>query len=354
MTQKKQKRMKAAVLHAPGDIRAEEVDVPAIKDDEVLIRVRACGVCGSDPHRVMVSGCYKHPTIPGHEFAGEVVELGSLAEGVSAGDRVAVVPLLPCMKCDYCLVGDYTICENYDFLGSRSDGAFAEYVRAKPANCVPIPEGVSFEAAAMVDPATVALHGLRRTGGIETGDDFLVFGAGPIGMFALQWGKILGAGRVFVVDLLEEKLALCKELGADVLIDALKTDPVEEVKKLTGGKGVPLVMESAGSVKAQLQSIEVARKLGTVINIGTSHKDITFTYKQYETIRRNQLTIVGSINYWFGPPHNEWATALHFMSTGQLKAEPMITHRCRLDEAPEIFPKLESRSIYFGKVLFLP
>lgn len=347
--------MKAAVLHAAGDIRFETVPVPEIGRGEVLVRVKACGVCGSDPRRVMQTGTYRFPTIPGHEFAGLVAEIGEGVKCFKAGDRVAVVPIIPCGKCQYCGVGDFTVCDNYDFLGSRSDGAFAEYVKAPARNSILLPENVSFDAASMVDPACVALHGLRRAGGVEPGDRVAVLGAGPIGLFAVQWARAMGAGRVMVTDLLPQKLSVARELGADICINPRDEDVVARVREETQGRGADIVLETAGALATQQQCFLAARKQGKVILIGTSHSDVLLRDKTFDAIRRNELLVVGTINYFFGTlPHNEWETALEFMSAGRLQAETMITHRFKLEDAQVAFAMMFARSECFNKVLFIP
>lgn len=184
--------MKAANLHAPGDIRCEEVPVPEPGPGEVLIKVKACGVCGSDIPRVMQTGTYRFPTIPGHEFSGEVVGGGPGTETITPGQRVTVVPLIPCRKCSYCANGKYHLCADYDYLGSRRDGAFAEFVKVPAGNLMPLPDGVDFELGALTDPAAIALHAVRKLG-LNPGDRVAVFGTGPIGAMALQWAKIVGA-----------------------------------------------------------------------------------------------------------------------------------------------------------------
>ena len=161
--------MKAARLHAPGDLRYEEVDVPFLNEDEVLVKVKAVGICGSDPARVMLKGTYSYPTTIGHEFSGEVVELGRGVESASIGDRVTIIPLIPCGRCDYCAIGEYTLCDTYSYYGSRVDGAMAEFIAVKERNLLRLPEEVDFESGACTDPVAVALHAMRKAG-VGVGD----------------------------------------------------------------------------------------------------------------------------------------------------------------------------------------
>jgi len=184
--------MKAAVLHAPGDLRVEDVPVPAIGPDDVLVRVMAAGICGSDIGRVMVTGTYRFPTVPGHEFAGQIEKTGANVTHLVAGDRVAVAPLMPCFDCEWCRAGKFSLCDSYDFMGSRSDGAFAEFVKAPARNVMKIPDSVSYDAAATIEPAAIILHGIHKLD-VSLGDAVAVVGCGALGYFALQFAKLSGA-----------------------------------------------------------------------------------------------------------------------------------------------------------------
>ena len=181
-------KMKAAVLHGINDLRIEEVEIPRLDEHDVLVRVSACGVCGSDLPRILTQGTYHFPTIPGHEFGGEVVAIGSCVKQNLLHKNVAVIPLIPCRTCKSCEVGDFAQCENYDFLGSRSDGGFAEYVKVPEENLVIMPDQVKPETAAFLEPISVALHVVSNTG-VNFGDDVVVFGLGAIGIFVAQWAK---------------------------------------------------------------------------------------------------------------------------------------------------------------------
>lgn len=343
--------MWAQVLHAPGDLRFGEVPVPALGPGEVLVRVQVCGVCGSDPHRVMASGTYNFPTIPGHECSGIVAQVSPGVHYLVPGQRATVIPLVPCGECAYCAIGDYTVCENYDFIGSRSDGALAECVAIRAENCILLPEGLSFEEGAMVDPAAVALHAIRRAGGVEPGSDVLILGAGPIGLFAIQWCKLFGAGRVFVVEPDAGKYGLCAELGADTCLHPDRK-PEEQVMEGTGGKGADLTIELAGSPQAQVQAIQCTRRLGRVVYLGISHQDAVIPDQVWMQIIKKELTLVGSINYWFSPLHHEWHTVLRFLETGRLRAAPLISHRFPLSQAHQVFPRLFAREFTYNKVMF--
>jgi len=346
-------KMRAAVLHAPGDLRYEKVDIPKIGPREVLLKIEAASNCGSDLQRIMVEGTYHFPCIPGHEFSGKIVEIGKEVNGFKVGDRVTAAPLIPCLKCDWCKRGEYNLCENYDYVGSRSDGAFAEYLKIPGANLVKLAEGVDFEEGAVTDPCCVALHGIKRSGGINPGETVAILGAGPIGMLACQWAKIMGAGKVLAVDIVEEKLSIVKKLGADVCINAKKENVVERILKETKG-GANLVMETAGSVATQKQSLLVAKKRGRIVHIGRSYSDVLLPDEVFTKIFRKELVIYGSVNSNFAPLDNEWQMSMYFMGTGQIKIKPLISHRIKLKGISEIFKKMYNKEMVYNKIIFFP
>ncbi len=347
--------MKAAVLHAPGDIRFEDVPLPKINSNEVLIRVRAAGICGSDIPRVMVTGTYHFPTIPGHEFAGEIAEVGGKVKNVIAGSRVTVIPCIPCRRCKYCEGGDFFHCTQYNYLGSRTDGGFAEYVKAPVENLVILPEKVDFEEGACTEPLSVGLHVINRAKGINPGDSVAVFGAGPIGNFCAQWAKVLGAKRVFLIDIVEEKLKVAKQVGIDYRVNARKQNAVKEILDVTEGEGVDLSIEAAGSEITLQQCLEATRKKGKVAVIGRAEQDIRIPQEIMTDFLRKELNIFGEWGFEFAHfPHHAWRTSLHFLKEKRLKAKPLITHKLGLKEASRVFKMMHEGKEYFHKVLFIP
>lgn len=345
--------MKAAVLHAVGDLRYEDVPVPKIAAGEVLVKVRAAGVCGSDIPRVMTKGTYSFPLVLGHEFAGEVAQVGDNVSTFNVGDRVAVFPLIPCGKCAYCQIGEYAQCDDYDYLGSRRDGGFAEYVAAPADNLVPIPDNVGFDCAAMTEPASVALHALRRTS-VDVGDSVAILGAGPIGIILAQWARICGAGRVFLTDIVDEKLDVVRGYGFKDCINAAREDAVKRIVEETDGRGADICIEAAGTAVTFEQSLRIARKLGKVILMGNVSGDVVIPERTASAILRGQLTIYGTWNSSFtAVPKNEWRTALQFMSSGALDLKPLITHRFKLDQVNDAFDMMYNRREFFNKVMFV-
>jgi len=349
---KMRKKMKAAVLHGITDLRYEDVAVPCIKEGEVLVKVKAAGVCGSDVPRIMKKGTYKFPLIPGHEFSGEVVELGENANCVKMGDRVAVIPLIPCLKCDYCQIGEYAQCDNYDYLGSRSDGGFAEYAKVPVSNLVAVPENVDIAEAALTEPTSVALHALRRTG-VDAGDNVAILGTGSIGLMLAQWARIMGAGKIFLVDIVEEKLQLAQKLGFTDCINAKERDVLGAIMDATNDKGVDLAIESAGTAVTFRQCIQVVRKLGKVIFMGNIETDVVLDAKTVSSILRKQVVMYGTWNSSFTSlPKNEWTTSLAFMNNG-LDIKSLISHRFPLERAKEAIEMMFYKKEFFNRVVFV-
>ncbi|MGC9359073.1 MAG: galactitol-1-phosphate 5-dehydrogenase [Anaerolineae bacterium] len=344
--------MQALVLHAVGDLRLERVPRPTPGPGEALVRVVACGVCGSDVPRVFEHGTYSFPLIPGHEFAGVVVDAPESSE-VRAGARVAVKPLIPCGTCPFCAIGALAQCRSYDYVGSRRDGAFAEYVAVPAANLVPVPEGVSLEAAALTEPAAVALHAVRQ-GGVEPGDRVAVLGAGPIGMLVAQWARIWGAGQVFLADIDSSKLALVEELGLGRPVDSRVEDPVSRVRQETGGLGPDLVVEAAGVPATLVQALWLARPLGRVVIMGNPAADVTLPRDAISQILRKELTIRGTWNsHMVALPVDEWTVALEMMAQGRLRIKPLISHRVSLARGVQALNMMRDRSEPYNRVIFI-
>lgn len=346
--------MNALVLYSTNDLRLEKVMIPKIKSDEVLIRVQAVGVCGSDIGRIVRTGTCFFPSILGHEFSGMIAEIGEDNNMFEIGDRVTAVPLIPCRKCHYCQSGYFSLCEKYNFIGSRISGAFTEYVKVPLQNVLKITNEVSFDHAAMIEPSSVVLHGILKTG-ITIGDNVVVLGLGPVGQFAIQWSKILGANKIYGVDIVPEKLKVAQKIGCDEVILATEQNPVKYLSTLNG-IGPDIVIETAGSHITQIQSIQIVRKKGTVLLLGTAHHDVVFKPQTWESILRKELKIEGTWNSYSSPfPGKEWFSSIEFIKNERLILEPMISHRIGLEEAPNLIENIYNNSnFYFNKIIINP
>lgn len=346
-------KMKAAVMYKPRDLRIEQVDVPVIADDEVLIKVMAVGICGSDIPRVNEFGAHISPIIPGHEFAGEIVKVGKDVKGFSEGDRVTVPPLIPCYKCESCQMGEYSLCEDYSYYGSRCNGAFAQYVNVKGNNLLKVADNISYECAATTDPLANAMHGLKRAD-FKKGDTVCVYGVGAIGLYMVQAAKALGAGKVAAVDISEEKLESAKQSGADAVFNGLDQDVADRVTEYFGD-GTDVVADVTGAPAAQHNAILSAAKMGRVVIVGISHKGLQLSEKAVDNIMRRQISIVGSWNSFSKPfPGWEWTEGVKMMGEGKIDCEPVVTHRLPLDEVSAVFKRIREEKFFFNKILFLP
>lgn len=345
-------KMKAGVVHARGDIRFEDIEKPVPGEGQVLIKVKYTGICGSDVPRVNGDACHFFPNVLGHEFSGTVEEAGAGVTSLKAGDRVAGVPLVPCMKCEDCQKGNYSLCKNYSFIGSREFGSFAEYVVVPEKNAVKFEEEVSFEQGAFFEPATVALHGLKRVP-YEGGKTVAVLGGGTIGMFVMQWAKIFGAAEAVVFDIEPSRLELGMRLGATAGINTLEKDFMEKAMELTEGRGFDYVFETAGNTITMKMAFELAANKANVCFVGTPTKDLSFTVKEWENMNRKEFTLTGSWMSYSAPfPGQEWKAVAHYFKTGDLKFdESFIYKKVPLEKIADAFEWYKTPGTVKGKIL---
>jgi L-iditol 2-dehydrogenase len=343
--------MMACNLHGIGDLRYEEVPVPPLEKDEVLLRVKAAGICGSDIPRVFEKGTYRFPTIPGHEFAG-IIEAVNPGDEALLGKAAAVFPLIPCGTCESCQIGEYAQCHDYDYYGSRRDGAFAEYIAVKKWNLVFVPPGVSLEHAAMCEPCAVAIHALSQAG-IHLGDTAAIFGAGTIGLLAAQIARGWGAGQVILADVDNAKLDFARSLGFTQIIDSKTTDPAGRIRDLTGGRGAGVVLEAAGVAATVEACLKSAGTFGKVVLMGNPAKNMDISREAYWEILRKQLTLKGTWNSSYNDVHNDWRLALQCMEKGILDLSRLITHRFGLSECAGAFALARQRDEFWVKIMFV-
>ena len=348
--------MEALVLHGVGDLRLEQIPVPHLSEGEVRVRIGFCGVCGSDIPRIFVKGTYSFPTVCGHEFAGIVDACGPGVESFASGDPVAVFPLLWCGTCPACEHGQYVQCPDYDYLGSRSDGAFAEYVVAPVANLIPLPQGVTLEEASMTEPAAVALHALRRAQTSLVGKVVAIFGTGPIGLMAAQWARIMGAAEVLLFDIVAEKLELARHLGFDNVFNSATEEPIEVVNARTAGKGAHVCIEAAGVPATYRNALGSAGRAGSVVLLGNPAADVTLPAALISQVMRREVSIFGTWNSDYSAAGNDddWRTVLQAMASGMLTLMPLITHKVPLADSSNMLHKMRDKSEFYAKVLIHP
>lgn len=344
--------MKAGVVHGKEDIRYEDIAKPEAGKGQVLIKVKYTGICGSDVPRVNGDACHFFPNVLGHEFSGTVESIGEGVKSIKAGDKVAGVPLIPCMQCEDCQKGNYSLCKHYSFIGSREFGSFAEYVVVPEKNAVPFEDEVSFEQGAFFEPATVALHGLQRVD-YKGGKTVAVLGGGTIGLLTMQWAKIFGAKKVVVFDIVEERLELAKRLGADEGINTLEKDFMEQAKAMTDGKGFDYVYETAGNTITMKMAFSLAANKARVCFIGTPTKEMTFSVDEWENMNRKEFNLTGSWMSYSAPfPGREWELTAHYFKTGQLKFDDsFIYKKIPLSQIAEAFELFKTPGEVKGKIL---
>lgn len=344
--------MKAGVVYAQNDIRYDEIEKPTAGPGKVLIKVKYTGICGSDIPRVNGDACHFFPNVLGHEFSGTVEEVGEGVTSLKKGDRVAGVPLVPCMKCEDCLKGNYSLCKHYSFIGSREYGSFAQYVVVPEKNAVKFEDEVSFEQGAFFEPATVALHGLQRCDYIG-GRTVAILGGGTIGMLTMQWAKIFGAAKVVVFDIAKERLELGERLGADAVINTLEADFMEKAMAVTDGKGYDYVYETAGNTITMKMAYKLAANKAQVCFIGTPTKEISFSVEEWENMNRKEFTLTGSWMSYSAPfPGKEWELAAHYFKTGQLKFDDsFIYKKMGLSKIADAFELFKTPGAVKGKIL---
>lgn len=323
-----------------------------VQPGQIKVKVMACGICGSDVPRVHGDEAHFYPIVLGHEFSGTVAQVGEGVTNVSVGDRVVVAPLVPCMKCENCQTGNYSQCRHYSFIGSREPGGFAEYVVVPAANIIPIRDNVAFEAGAMFEPCTVALHGIYQAD-FRPGTDVAVLGAGNIGILAAQWLKILGAKTVTVFDVAPERLELAKRLGADQVVNTMADDFASVKKELIARGGFDYVFETAGQPVTIQLGFELVGAHKHFCCIGTPHRDFQFSWKLWEQLNRKEFHLTASWMSYSAPfPGREWTMTAYYFGTGELKIdESMVAGKYPLQKIDEAFNLFSNGKTVKGKVL---
>ena len=317
--------MKAVVLEANEKLTYKEIPTPEVQPGTVRVRVAVCGICGSDVPRVFDHAAHNYPIVLGHEFSGTIDAIGEGVSGLEVGMHVVAAPLIPCHECPDCERGDYSLCGHYSFIGSRQQGAMADYVVVPAKNIVPISKELSFEQAATIEPATVAIHGLRLAR-FTAGKSVAVIGCGIIGLYAVQWAKLLGASSVVAIGRGDTGLNAAKELGADQALSTKSLTDEEFVKQL-GGTKFDYVLECSGATQTLRLALQIVAKKGTVCMVGTPKKELSFTPAVWENINRKECWVTGAWMSYSAPfPGDEWRMSVAYMESGELRIVPGMVH----------------------------
>lgn len=338
--------MKALMYEGAWHMPLRDIPLPEPGPDDVLISVRAAGVCGSDVHGFTGStGRRKPPLVMGHEFTGEIAGVGGGVADFAPGDRVVVQPLLTCGVCAQCRAGRPNICTNRTGVGMNFNGGYAEAVRVPQRLLHRLPDELSWEHGAMVEPLSVALHAVNLTP-MQLMDTVVIVGAGTIGLLTLLAAKLKGAGRTIITDRSAHRLQLARQLGADVAINVAESDPVEVVRDLTDGQGAHASIEAVGVSATVQQALAVTRIGGHVTWIGNSQPDVTLNMQQVVT---REITIRGAYGF-----NVEFAQAIEALRTQKVDVALLIERIAPLEDGPQLVHDLAQGTLDAVKVILQP
>jgi len=335
--------MRCAILKEIEKLEIEEKEFPDPGENEILIKVKSCAICGTDI-KVFHHG-HKHivfPRITGHEVSGIIFKIGKNVKGYKEGDRVAVAPAIPCGKCYYCRKGQQTMCDNLKAIGYHYDGGFAEYMLvpedAVLNGCVnKIPNNLQFEIASIAEPLACVING-QSLSRIEVGDTVLILGAGPIGILHSLLAKINGAGKIILADISEERIKEAEFTGV-YLIDMSKKDIYEEVKNITDGHMADRVIVAVGSKNAQEISLKLVAKRGSINFFGGLPKESPYIQFDSNLLHYGEFFVVGT--HGSTPLHNK--IAIELLSSGRINVERLITHKLPLERIKDGFEIVENK-----------
>lgn len=341
------------------DIRVLDVEEPPPPGaGQVKVKVQWCGICGSDLHEYLAGPIFvpvneahpitglKAPVILGHEFSGEVVEIGPGVTNVKVGDRVVSNCMVVCGKCYYCMRYQHTFCEKLAIVGLMAHGGFAEYVNVPDFGLYKLPDNVSSEAGALVEPLAVGSHGVRQAPVIQ-GDTVVILGAGPIGLATLQSARSAGASKIFIIEIAEKRKEYARQLGATAVFDPRFEDVFKRVWEATGGFGADVAFECIGNEKTAPMAVNLTRKGGKTVIVGLFEKESSVNFNNIMLAERHVIGVFGH--------RGEFSVVIDLLADGRIKAEPMITRKISLDDIVEKgFKELVNRKEENIKILVTP
>jgi len=343
--------MDAAILNKPLDIEVKKVEVPEPHEDEALIKVHCIGVCGSDVHYYEHGriGRYvvEEPIILGHELAGEVVKIGKNVKNVTVGDRVAVEPGVACGRCDYCKSGRYNLCPDVVFMATPPvDGAWAEYVSVRSDFLFKMPDKMSYEAGALLEPLSVGMHAMMR-GKVTPADRLLVTGLGPIGLLTIQAAKMFGVTEIYATDVVPFRQELGLSLGISGVIDPLNEDIKGRIDELTGGEGVDVIIETSGNQQAISETISTAKRGGRIVLVGMP--TATEVPIDINHLIDSEFDVYGVFRY-----ANTYPAAIQALSSSDIDIEKVITHKFSLKDIHEAVELARTEKDTSIKIMIYP
>lgn len=327
--------MKAALLVQPKKIEIEDVNIPDIKEKEVLIKVKRAGICGSDNHIFnkgeIASVKAKFPFILGHECSGQIVEIGRDVKNLKIGDRIAIEPFTNCGECEFCKKGQFNLCNHYHFLAAPPDdnGVFVEYLAHDYRHCYLLPENLSYEEGALIEPLAITIQAFERSN-LEIGNPILIIGAGTIGLLTLMLVKTLGAGKCVVIDYYDEKLEIAKKLGADFTLNVNDEGLLPKAREISKGKGFPVIFDSVGKENTTMFSVELAKKGGTIVIIGLSDDKSRFVINK---VVNKMLTLNGTLDFAF----DSFEKAISLVEQNKISVTKIISHYFNFNEINKAF-----------------
>jgi len=322
--------MLQATMLEPGRIVFEDVPKPEVGKGQVLIRVKACGVCGSDVHVWRGEHPFtSYPVIQGHEFSGIVESVGEGVEGIDPGTKVTVEPSIVCGRCYPCRHGRYNICDNLKVMGFQTDGCHREFFAVPAEKVVPVPEEMSFEAAAMVEPTAVAVHAVKKAD-LPQGAKVVVLGAGPIGILTMQAAKALGASEAMITDVVDFRLDVARRLGADYVANANREDVLGAISNAFGEDKADVIFECVGAEETLETAIQGARKGSRIVVVGVVGGRPRLSMG---LLQDRELEMVGTLMYM----RDDFLTAIELITSGKVTPTEMITARFKFRNLPDAY-----------------
>lgn len=350
--------MKSQVLYDINQLSFGEIDTPRPDSTEVIVKVHAAGICGSDIPRIYQTGAHRHPLVPGHEFAGEIVRVGIGVSEKWVGKRVGIFPLIPCKECGPCKMKFYEMCRNYSYLGSRRNGGFAEYVAVPEWNLIELPKSVTYEQAAMLEPIAVAAHAIRAifddTNNKGANINIAVCGLGTIGLLLTMLLKQAGYDNILVIGNKTSQQEAISKLGINIdnYCDFTSQDVSKWISYKTNKSGVDIFFECIGKNETVEAAVDLCAPAGRIVLVGNPYSDMCFDKQIYWKILRNQLTIKGTWNSSFTKSESDdWHYVLNLLSVGEINPEIFISHRFSLEDLQTGLEIMRDKSEDYIKIM---